>query len=121
MGEEVARRAQVRLAGYARSAYAAMIVKERAGEGWVPVGEEDFYAVVRKDRAFTQLLPYDASRTSNSLESMSTADHTYICTPLTDSFASSTATHLLYPPPFQTAPVSSAHPQRLSYTFPTKP
>jgi hypothetical protein len=31
MGEEVARRAQVRLAGYAGSAYAAMIVKERAG------------------------------------------------------------------------------------------
>jgi hypothetical protein len=36
MGEEVARRAQVRLAGYAGSAYAAMIVKERAGEGWAP-------------------------------------------------------------------------------------
>jgi hypothetical protein len=52
MGEEVARRAQVRLAGYAGSAYAAMIVKERAGEGWVPVGEEDFYAVVRKDEGF---------------------------------------------------------------------
>jgi hypothetical protein len=52
MGEEVARRAQVRLAGYAGSAYAAMIVKERAGEGWAPVGEEDFYAVVRKDEGF---------------------------------------------------------------------
>jgi len=52
IGEEVARRAQVRLAGYAGSAYAAMIVKERKDEGWVPVGEEDLYAVVRKNEGF---------------------------------------------------------------------
>jgi hypothetical protein len=35
-------------------------------------------AFLRNDRAFRLLLPYDASRANNSLESTSTADHTYI-------------------------------------------
>ncbi|GBC68617.1 hypothetical protein HRbin01_00300 [archaeon HR01] len=47
-GEFNAAKSQERLASYTGQAYAAMIVKEVEG-GWRPVGEEDFYAVVKKD------------------------------------------------------------------------
>jgi len=45
LGQEAARRAQERLMGYVLSSHAAMIVKEKDGT-WLPVGEEDLYAII---------------------------------------------------------------------------
>jgi len=58
MGEEAAARSQSLLAKYTGMAVAAMIVKETS-EGWVPVGEENFYAIVNKDESLCLLVLCD--------------------------------------------------------------
>ncbi|MEM2484880.1 MAG: hypothetical protein QXK69_00840 [Candidatus Caldarchaeum sp.] len=47
LGEAAALRSQNLLAKYTGIALAAMIVKE-SPDGWAPVGEENFYAIVNK-------------------------------------------------------------------------
>lgn len=58
LGEDVAQRAQHLLSAYTGTAYAAMVVKE-TGDGWSPVGEENFFTVVRKDENFSVIVICD--------------------------------------------------------------
>jgi len=48
LGEQVAARAQMILSRYTGTAITAMFVKETK-DGWIPVGEENLYVVIRKD------------------------------------------------------------------------
>ncbi len=57
-GEEAARKAQHLLAKYTGYAIVAMVVKE-AGAGWIPVGDENLYALVRKDESLCVLVLCD--------------------------------------------------------------